>query len=271
MSVRLERHTLRHRVHPVEVVACGEGDPLVLLHGWGLSGDAYARTMQAFAADGWRVIAPTLRPGEAWSLGHVADLVAESMAGLDAIGAPIIGHSYGGAVGAATAIGHPGFVSSLVAVGTPFVALGSGTMRKFLSPGRQYRLAGHAGAVRSVLRTARDPRGLVNMVRVARWFLHGEHLELRDGLRSMRLPRTLLWAEHDSLFDIEIALASAAVFGGRFVRVEHADGRPVDHDYPMRFPSHFARTDGALVRLEAPPATRSAADGERVEPNEGSA
>ena len=257
MSVRLERHTLRHRVHPVEVLACGDGDPLILLHGWGLSGDAYARTMTAFAADGWRVIAPTLRPGESWSLAHVADLVAEAMAGLDALHAPIVGHSYGGAVGAATAIAHPGFVTSLVAMATPFVPLGAGTVRHFLTPGRQYKLAGHAGAVRSVLRTARSPLGLVNMVRVARWFLAGEHLELRDGMKKLALPRTLLWAENDSLFDVEVAMASAEVFGGRFVRVENADGFPVDHDYPMRFPEHFARTVGALVRIQTNAPTRA--------------
>jgi pimeloyl-ACP methyl ester carboxylesterase len=258
MGARLERHTLRHRIHPVDVVACGDGEPLVLLHGWGLSGEAYGRTMQAFAADGWRVIAPTLRPGESWSLAHVADIVAEAMAGLDATPAAIVGHSYGGAVGAACAIAHPGFVTSLVAMATPFVPLGAGTVRRFLTPGRQYRLAGHAGAVRSVLRTARNPMGLVNMVRVARWFLAGEHLELRDGLKALQLPRTLLWAEGDSLFDIDVAIASAEVFGGRFVRVENADGHPVDHDYPMRFPNHFARTAGALVRIQtsAPPRPR---------------
>lgn len=249
--MRLERHTLRHRVHPLEVLACGDGEPLVLLHGWGLSGEAYARTMSAFAADGYRVIAPTLRPGESWSLAHVADLVAEAMAGLDVMQAPVVGHSYGGAVGAATAIAHPGFVASLVAIATPFVPLGPGTVRKFLTPGRQYKLAGHAGAVRSVLRTARSPLGMANMVRVARWFLANEHLELRDGMRALNLPRTLLWAEDDSLLDIEVAMASAEVFGGRFVRVENADGNPVDHDYPMRFPAHFARTVAALVRTQS--------------------
>lgn len=250
MQVHFERHVLRHRLHPVEVLACGEGEPLVLLHGWGLAGDAYRRTMAAFAQDGWRVIAPTLRPGEAWELSHVGDLVAEAMAGLDVMSAPVVGHSYGGAVGTACAVQHPGFVTSIIAVSTPFVPLGPGTVRRFLTPGRQYRLAGHAGAVRAVLRTARNPAGLVNMVRVARWFLAGDHLELQEDLGGLQVPRTLMWAEHDSLFDIEVGVASSKAFGGRFVRVENAGGNRVDHDYPMRFPEHFARTAGGLIRVQ---------------------
>lgn len=250
MDARIERHTLRHRLHPVEVLACGDGDPLVLLHGWGLSGEAYRRTLTAFALEGWRVIAPTLRTGQAWSLDQVADLVAESMAGLDVMEAPIVGHSYGGAVGTACALRHPSFVTSITAVCTPFVALGPGTVRRFLTPGRQYRLAGHAGAVRSVLRTVRNPGGLVNMVRVARWFLAGEHMTLRDNLDELTVPRTLVWAEFDSLFDLELGKASAEAFGARFVRVDNADGAAVDHDYPMRFPTHFARTVGGLIRTD---------------------
>jgi pimeloyl-ACP methyl ester carboxylesterase len=93
-------------------------------------------------------------------------------------------------------------------------------------------------------------------VRVARWFISGAHLELREGLKQLALPRTLVWAEKDSLFDVEVALASAEAFGGRFVRVENADGFPVDHDYPMRFPTHFSRTIGALVRIQEQIATK---------------
>lgn len=245
----IERHRLHHRVRPLEVLACGEGEPLVLLHGWGLGGSAYAGAMRAFAADGWRVIAPTVSGGQRWTIEHAADLCAEAMAGLDVAHAPLVGHSYGGIVAAATAVIHPGFADALVAISTPFVSIGDLGVRRFLTPGRQYRLAGHRAAARAMLRTALSAGGLGNLARIARWFMESDRSELHASLSSLKIPRALVWAEHDSLFTPEIGKASAIALGGRLVRVDNADGARVDHDWPMRAPAHFAQTISGLVRV----------------------
>jgi pimeloyl-ACP methyl ester carboxylesterase len=252
----IEKHVLRHRVQPLHVLACGEGEPLVLLHGWGLAGVAYEPAMRAFAADGWRVIAPTVRVGERWSLDIAGDLCAEAMAGMDMSSATLVGHSYGGLVGVGTAFRHPGFVRELIAISTPFVPIRQYGVRRFLQPGRQYRLAGHMAAVRAMARTAMSPGGLANLTRIARWFFDNDDPELRERLKALTLPRALIWAENDSLFPPEVGEASAAVFGGRYMTVENADGMRVDHDWPMRMPKHFAQTVGGLARVLASEKTR---------------
>lgn len=223
----------------------------MLLHGWGLAGVAYEPTMKAFASQGWRVIAPTVRIGERWSLDLAGDLCAEAMAGMDMSSATVVGHSYGGLVGVGAAFGHPGFVRELIAISTPFVPIRQYGVRRFLQPGRQYRLAGHLAAVRAMARTATSPGGLANLTRIARWFFDNDDPELRERLKALTLPRALIWAEHDSLFPAEVGEASAEVFGGRFLTVENAGGSRVDHDWPMRMPKHFAQTVGGLARVLA--------------------
>lgn len=256
MAAPIERHILRHRVTPLEVLACGEGDPLVLLHGWGLAGQAYRGAIRALAADGWRVFAPTLRIAERWSVPLAADLCAETMAGMDVASATVVGHSYGGMVGVATALSHPGFVSELIAVSTPFVPIRSLGVRRFLAPGRQYRLAGHLSAARAMAKTAASPGGIANLTRIARWFMDDERADIREGLDNLTLPRALVWAEDDALFPIEIGKASAQMLGGEFVIVDSTKHRHVDHDWPMRQPEHFAQIIGGLARVLRADATK---------------
>ena len=45
MTSEIKRYRLRHRARPLDVWVAGEGPPLVLLHGWGLSGRAYRGAM----------------------------------------------------------------------------------------------------------------------------------------------------------------------------------------------------------------------------------
>lgn len=267
MPFPIERHVLRHRVTPVEVLACGEGDPLVLLHGWGLAGSAYDGALQSLAADGWRVIAPTVRLAERWSVSLAGDLCAEAMAGMDMASATIVGHSYGGMVGAATALAHPGFVSELIAVSTPFVPIRSLGVRRFLQPGKQYRLAGHLSAARAMARTAVSPGGIANLTRIARWFFEDDHTEIRDGLASLSLPRALVWTEDDALFPDAIGEASASVFGGRYLRVDSTPSRRIDHDWPMRQPAHFAQIIGGLARVLRTEHGRTERRARRVNPS----
>lgn len=89
----------------------GDGDPLLFLHGWGLTPRAYAPSIAPITRAGIRVIAPQLR---ARSLDEHADRVA---AFLDAIGlqhpAFVMGHSLGGGIAIRLAVRHPDWVRSL--------------------------------------------------------------------------------------------------------------------------------------------------------------
>jgi pimeloyl-ACP methyl ester carboxylesterase len=91
----------------VEVLALGTGDPLLFLHGWGLSPRAYLPALHALADRGHRITAPSLpgfgrsdaRRNHDHSLHGVADHMIDA---LDALalpdGVPVVAHSFGAGV-----------------------------------------------------------------------------------------------------------------------------------------------------------------------------
>ena len=103
----------------------GEGLPVVFLHGWALGQHTYRDVIEAIAAQGCRVIAPSMPgfggtpelPGSEFSLRGYAQWVADL---LDVIGvdepAMVVGHSFGGGVATRFAHDHRTRVRGLVLV-----------------------------------------------------------------------------------------------------------------------------------------------------------
>jgi pimeloyl-ACP methyl ester carboxylesterase len=121
---------------------CGEGVPLILLHGSGIGVSAYAnwhRTLPAFGRH-FRVFAPDIAgfgysspPDDArYGLGFWVDHLIAFMDQLGIARAHVLGNSFGGALALATAVRHPERVDRLAlmgSVGVPFqvpAAFGSG-------------------------------------------------------------------------------------------------------------------------------------------------
>jgi pimeloyl-ACP methyl ester carboxylesterase len=111
----------------VRVMEAGVGEPLLFLHGWGLTPQTYEKGILRLTAGGVRLIAPAL-PGFGGSDGpplrHI-DLHAysERIAGLiDAMDLEkpvfIVGHSFGGGVALQLATERPDLVRSLTLVNT---------------------------------------------------------------------------------------------------------------------------------------------------------
>lgn len=81
----------------------GEGRPLVLIHGWPLSGEAFARNIPVFADAGYRVIAYDRRgfgnsdkPADGYDYDTLADDLKSLLDELDLDGAVLLGFSMGG-------------------------------------------------------------------------------------------------------------------------------------------------------------------------------
>lgn len=92
----------------------GEGDPLLFLHGWGLTPRVYAPAITPLCRAGIRVVAPALR-------GRSVDLLARQAAAfLDSLEldepAFVMGHSLGGGVAIRLASLRPDLVRSLTLV-----------------------------------------------------------------------------------------------------------------------------------------------------------
>jgi pimeloyl-ACP methyl ester carboxylesterase len=124
----------------VRVLAVGDGQPLVMLHGVSLAAAVWAPWLAHFA--GYRTLLVEL-PGHGLSgpvpyrRGAVREhtlLLMDSL--FDALGltaAPVVGHSLGGMFALWHAAARPGRIASLVAIGDPAVALPGVTVRMPLS------------------------------------------------------------------------------------------------------------------------------------------
>jgi pimeloyl-ACP methyl ester carboxylesterase len=111
--------------HRVEVLALGNGQPLVFVHGWGLSPRAYLPALRCLAERGHRIVAPSLpgfgrsdvRRNHDHSLRGVADDMIDA---LDALALPdrlpVVAHSFGAGVSLRIAALRPDLIGSLTLI-----------------------------------------------------------------------------------------------------------------------------------------------------------
>lgn len=212
----------------LRIVAAGEGAPVVLLHGLLGAAGNFGAVQKALAAEGRRVLALDLRnhgasPGApTMSYPEMAADVAETLAAEGVDRAAVIGHSMGGKVAMALALGHAARVSRLlvadiapVAYPTPLFARYVAAMRAMpLRPGLTRREADAAlaeacpnpalrGFLLQNLLLAEDP---------PRW---------RVGLEAIaaELPRIGGWPELDGRYDGPVLALSGDA--SDYVKPEH--------------------------------------------------
>ena len=225
----LEERFLEGRGGRLRYLAGGEGSPLVLVHGLG------------GAASNWLALAPLLLPGRrllvpelpghggssppaaAPSLNAYADPIARLIEHEGLGPAPLVGHSFGGAVALRLAIRRPAVVSAIVLAGAAGISSGTRiaryalTVTGILKPGR--RIAPHRRRVaRSALLKrvvfgrwgAADPPALPP--EVAESFLSGpeRHTDTISAARALmredpradldrvRCPSLVLWGARDN-------------------------------------------------------------------------
>ncbi len=117
MEAKVDGVTLRYEVR-------GEGDPVLFLHGYPLSGAMWDPVVDRLA-DGWRCIVPDLRGmggSEAGPVDGIATYADDAAKLLDALGETrpvvVVGMSMGGYVAFALCRAHPERVRALVLVDT---------------------------------------------------------------------------------------------------------------------------------------------------------
>lgn len=248
MDLEPRRCRLRHRRYPLEAWIAGDGPPVVILHGWGLSGGVYRNVLRSIAGRGHQAIAPSwgVAAERPWSLPSVARAVVEILAGLDVLRAPIVGHSFGGVVGVRTTVDHPEFSSALVVCDSPLVSPGRRALVRLALPGRHYRVGAHWSTARALLQNLGRRGGPAGIAGAARWILDGADLseELRT-IRDWAVPAAVLWGEADSVLPRSVGEEAAALLGCGLRVVEGRDGWPhralPDHDWPLRAPGFFAK------------------------------
>jgi pimeloyl-ACP methyl ester carboxylesterase len=222
----------------MRVMEAGAGDPLLFLHGWGLTPRAYADGVTRLTAAGVQVIAPCL-PGfggsDGPSLTHVSLHEYAHRVGrlLDVLGVEhpvfVAGHSFGGGVAIQLATDRPERVRSLTLVNTVGGAPGrwsglADTSWLRWAAGTIGELSG-TGLLRAAPSLLRDylpnwVRRPAVMVLSARLALTASLADDVEALVAQGVPVLFIWADRDrvvapgALADVVTALP-AEVIGGR--------------------------------------------------------
>ena len=193
----------------IRYVSVGSGKPLLLLHGWGTSLDAFA----AMIADLGRSFAVTAfdfpghggsdMPPATWAVDDFAAMTLEAMAGLGLERASILGHSFGGRVAIKLAAAHPDRVDRLVlvdAAGVPPRRTAGRVLKRAASRfanalGRHLGRPGNAVRRRIVGRIASPD--YVNAGPLRDTFLAIVKEDLRPFMVRIACPTLLVWGESD--------------------------------------------------------------------------
>ncbi|PWB42448.1 MAG: alpha/beta hydrolase [Candidatus Methylomirabilota bacterium] len=227
----------------------GEGRPVLLLHGWGMSGESLspiAKTLgdrfRVYALDlpgfGWTPAASTT-----WGTWEYASYVEAFM---DRVGIPkagLIGHSFGGRIALVLAAQRPGRITDLVLVGSAgirptrglryHIKVGAVKLAKrcFSIPlwGRlgERIIAGIYGRIGS-----RDYRNAGPM-RATLVKVVAE--DLRDMLSSIRVPTLIIWGDKDQEVPFSSMQIMARGIQGSRLEVFEGAGHFPFVDRPDRF------------------------------------
>ncbi|WP_346622324.1 alpha/beta fold hydrolase [Blastococcus montanus] len=236
----------------------GDGEPVVLLHGFPQDSTAWDRVAPALHQHGLRTLAPDQRGYSPMARPRgrahyrLRETVGDVLALLDAAGldsAHVVGHDWGGIVGWALGAWHPGRVRTLTALSVPHpgamaraLATSDQALRSYyvglfqlpILP-EQVLLAGDGAALRRLLssgglpddavdryvRRMREPAALtaaLNWYRALPW-------SGRDPVGRVRVPTLHVWSTGDAFLG-RAATEDTARFVDAPYRLEVLDGVP---------------------------------------------
>ena len=233
---------------------CGEGEPVVLLHGWGASAESLggiAKTLEdqfrVFAIDlpgfGW-----TPPPPAAWGTREYAAHV-EAFMGSNGIHSPnLLGHSFGGRIALALAAQSPHRVRRLVLVASAgiranlrpryYLKVGAAKLAKRVF---SFPIWGRPGErILSTVHQRVGSRDYRNAGQMRRTLVRVVNEDLRDVLSSVQAPTLIIWGDRD----LEVSRSSMEIIAGgiRGSQLEIVEG--AGHFPFVDMPERF----GKLVR-----------------------
>jgi len=233
---------------------CGEGEPVVLLHGWGTSAESLCGIAKALE-DKFRVFAIDL-PGFGWTPPPPAawgtrEYAAHVEAFMESSGIPtanLIGHSFGGRIALALAAQSPHGVRRLVLVASAgiranlrpryYLKIGAAKLAKlvFSSP-----IWGRLGErILSTVHRRVGSRDYRNAGQMRRTLVRVVNEDLRGILSSVQAPTLIIWGDRD----LEVSRSSMEIIArgirGSQLEIMEGAGHFPFVDMPERF--------GKLVR-----------------------
>lgn len=233
-----EWHTFSSEGQQLHYRVVGAGTPLVLLHGFGVSGYLWQRTLPYLAAQHEVFLVDLPGHGRSsyahpWRLRGVAPILAQWLRSLHVAPVALMGQSMGGAVAIHLAAYAPDMIARLIlvsAAGTPLQStVGTLAWRAFHSFFQRGNGKYPFGLVRDVLR----PRPRV--------FWQAAHevaeSDFQSELATIRQPTLIIWGERDVFLPISLGYALQATLPhAHFVTLPSCGHRPM-----LAEPEKFSR------------------------------
>jgi pimeloyl-ACP methyl ester carboxylesterase len=125
-------HSPRHTTHYLEA-GPSDGPLMIFLHGWPQIGLMWRAQIEAFAAEGWRCVAPDMRgyggssaptASNAYTLEELVEDMVELHDRLGAHPAIWVGHDWGSPVAGALSVLHPARSRGVVLISVPYFPRG---------------------------------------------------------------------------------------------------------------------------------------------------
>jgi len=216
-----------------------DGDPLLMLHGWGGNSLSFMAAASALEAK-YRTLSPDLPgfgfsepPPQAWGSSDYAHVAASLIKAAEFESAFVLGHSRGGTIAVALATEHPELVRKLVIVSSPIVRLPpeADVRRSSLSYSMARGVAKLVPPLRGrVLEWARNRFGSADyraagpmrstMVKVV-------NEDWRPALAAVKAPVLLIWGTEDTEVPLRVAEeAMTEIPDARLVTLEGAGHFP---------------------------------------------
>ncbi len=191
----------------------GAGRPLLLLHGWGVSGELFVPILDALQP-GRALIVPDLpgfgstpEPDVAWSAHEYAAWCFALLQRLGIERCDLIGHSNGGRIGIVMAAAHPELIHRMVLTGGAGIrprrtVRDAARVRSYKALRAMERSVALPGALRRGAGRRADMRGSVDY-RASSGVMRGTLVrlvneDLRSLLPGLRTPTLLIWGERDT-------------------------------------------------------------------------
>jgi pimeloyl-ACP methyl ester carboxylesterase len=215
----------------------GEGPPVVILHGYGLSPFSYRGTAELL---GWRtrVAVPAIFALHGrWSYERALQMLVATLdrLGLDRV--TLIGHSFGGGLELGLAARYPERVVELVFADTLGMSREWVLAKEAARPMTLFRLATPTAAVDFTQSWLSHP---MQMIRAAWWGFVSDRRQEVATIARAGLPCHVLWANRDTLLERRDGSEFARDLGASFTVVDRqVGGGPVDHDWMYRYPALF--------------------------------
>lgn len=218
------------------VWVAGEGQRVLLLHGWGLRPHVFWPTLERLAHRGFELAVPSLAVvGRRWDLDRAVHRVDKTFDALEWDDAIVVGYSLGGAVATAFTAASPERVELLALVNSVGMRIDRGVF-SWAAPIARYARTANLQAVRAFGMNALRLRGIQNLADAATYariaHLDGELARVREH----STPAVVLWSENDKLLPVAMGRQIAEALGAPIHVVPRAD-----HDWPIRAPELFAR------------------------------